>query len=103
RERERGATARRTAALHHPFVAGTLRQDGSLYDAGGRGPVCARTTALARRNVGGGALDIAAKIFLSAWVSRRISRCADRVDLRALRLAEVPQAGRAGAGREAGS
>src|SRR6202023_204140 len=95
-ELDRGAPARRTSALHDPFAAGALRQDGSVYDAGGRGPVCARTAALARRHVGGSALDAAAKIFLSAWVSRRISRRADRLDLRPLRLAEVPQAGRAG-------
>src|SRR4029077_12563339 len=86
-EWERGAPARRTSALHDSFAAGTLRQDGSVYDAGGRGSVCARTAALARRHVGGGSLDTAAKIFLSAWISRRISRRADRVDFGALRLA----------------
>jgi len=54
---------------------------------------------LARRNVGGGAMEADAEIFPAAGIPGRLSRCADRLDLGALCVAEIPQAGRAGAGR----
>ena len=89
--------------LHYTIrsLGGTLRQDGCVHDARGRGPLRARAKKLARRNVGGGAVDAGAEIFLPAGIPGRLSRRADRLDLGALRVAEIPQAGRAGAGRKA--